>query len=183
VRLRRLKEDFGDDLIITWKAFPLRPEPDPTASFTGTYREEAWRRCDAMARGDGIGFTPWPRDDFAHWSLPALEAAKCVARQGAGAFERLHLRLYEAFFSRSVNIARPEELIPVVRESGADMDRFLADFASGAAREAVLRDYEDAVLHDRVRAIPTVIIDGGRRLTGLADLPTYRKAIEEAAGG
>jgi predicted DsbA family dithiol-disulfide isomerase len=171
---------MGDDLVIEWRAFPLRPEPDPSAAFKGTYREEGWRRCHAMAEPDGIRFTPWPRDDYPNWSLPALEAAKGVAAQGAEAFERLHLSLYEAFFTRSVNIANPEELMEVVRESGADMRRLEADLDSGAAREAVLRDYEEALLRDHVRAIPTVIVNGGRRLTGLVDLPTYRKAIESA---
>jgi len=30
-----------------------------------------------------------------------------------------------------------------------------------------------------VRAILTIIVEGGRRLTGLVDFATYRKAIEE----
>jgi predicted DsbA family dithiol-disulfide isomerase len=183
VRLRRLKEELGDGLAIQWKAFPLRPEPDPFVAFKGTYREEAWRRCGAMAEPDGIRFSPWPRDDYPDCSLPALEAAKCVARQGAEPFERLHLRLYEAFFTRHVNIARPDELVEVVRESGADMTRFLADFESGTARESVLADYRDALTRDGVRAIPTILVEGGRRLTGLADLPAYRKAVEEVSGG
>jgi len=59
------------------------------------------------------------------------------------------------------------------------MPRFLSDWESGAARDAVARDYEEALVQDRVRAIPTIIVEGGRRLTGLVDLPTYRKAIEE----
>ena len=44
----------------------------------------------------------------------------------------------------------------------------------------MLADYEEALTRDRVRAIPTVIVEGGQRLTGLTDLPTYRKAIESA---
>jgi len=173
---------MGDRLEIQWKAFPLRPEPDPTATFKGTHREEGWRRCGAMAESDGIRFTPWPRDDYPNWSLPALEAAKCVALQGADAFERLHLRLYEAFFTRSINIANREELTGVVRAAGVDFNRFVADFERGAARQAVIADYEEALTRDRVRAIPTVIVSGGRRITGLTDLPTYRKAFEEAEG-
>lgn len=126
------------------ESFPLRPEPEPSVRFKGTYREEGWKRCNAMAEPDGIHYTPYPRDDYPSWSLPALEAAKCVALQGPEPFERLHLRLYEAFFTRSVNIA----------------------------------DYEGAIVRDRVRAIPTIIVEGGARLTGLVDLATYRKAIE-----
>ena len=181
MRLRRLQDELGDRLSIQWKAFPLRPEPDPTATFKGTYREESWRRCGAMAAADGITFTPWRRDDYPNWSLPALRAAKCVALQGGEAFGRLHLSLYEAVFRRSINIARPEELVEVVRESGADMSRFLTDFESAATLDAVLTDYEAALTRDRVRAIPTIIVDGGRRITGLVDLPTYRKALEDAA--
>jgi predicted DsbA family dithiol-disulfide isomerase len=177
-----LQDELGEGVRIQWKAFPLRPEPDPSVTFKGTYREEGWRRCGAMAASDGITFTPWPREDYPNWSLPALIAAKSVALQGAEAFERLHLRLYEAFFGGSINIARAEELVEVVRESGADMNRFLGDFEGEAAREAVLADYREALTRDRVRAIPTIILNGGRRLTGLVDLPSYRKAIEEAAG-
>lgn len=31
-----------------------------------------------------------------------------------------------------------------------------------------------------IRVVEYAIMSGGRRLTGLVDLPTYRKAIEEA---
>jgi predicted DsbA family dithiol-disulfide isomerase len=171
---------MGDDLAIQWKAFPLRPEPDPSVTFKGTHREEGWRRCGAMAASDGITYTPWPRDDYPNWSLPALEAAKCVELQSAETFDRLHLLLYEAFFGRSINIAKQDELMGVVKEAGADMTRFHRDWESGAARDAVARDYEEALTRDRVRAIPTIIVEGGGRLTGLVDLPTYRKAIEDA---
>jgi predicted DsbA family dithiol-disulfide isomerase len=165
-------------LVIDWRAFPLRPQLDPTVRFTGTYREEAWKRCHAMAIADGIAFTLWTRPDFPNWSLPALEAAKCVARQGRTAFERLHLRLYEGFFARGCNIADPSEVAEIVRESGADMDRFSADSALGDARAEVLGDYERAITEHGVRAIPTVAV-GGRRLVGLVELAAYRKA----AGG
>lgn len=170
-------------LTIEWKAFPLRPVPDPSVTFKGTYREEAWKRCRTMAEPDGIVFHMWTRDDYPNWSLPALEAAKCVALQGDDAFQRLHLRLYEAFFTRGKNIAITEEVVEVVRESGADMTRFLPDYESGQARGWILRDYEDAVTVNGVRAVPTVILNGERRLVGLLDQGDYRRTLETAAGG
>lgn len=100
------------------RAFPLRPAPDPTVRFAGTYRAEAWRRCGAMSAADGIRFTPWPHADYPNWSLPALDAAKCVAKQGEEAFARLHLRLYAAFFTESRNIADREEVTRIVEEAG-----------------------------------------------------------------
>ena len=104
-----------------------------------------------MSAGDGIVFTPWPRADYPNWSMPALEAAKCAAKQGDDVFERLHLRLYEAFFTRSVNIAEPGELGRVVADAGVDIARFTADFRAGAGRAAVVADYEAAVNEHGVR--------------------------------
>lgn len=181
MRLRRLQKELGDRLSIEWKAFPLRPVPDPTATFKGTYREAAWKRCGAQAEGDGIVFNLWSRDDYPNWSLPALEAAKSMALQGEEAFGRLHLKLYEAFFSRGLNIANTNEVVAVVKESGADMDRFLADFESGKARAWVLRDYEEAVTQAGVRAIPTVMLNGGRRVVGLVDFAEYQRLISAIA--
>ena len=168
-------------LIIEWKAFPLRPAPDPSAKFKGTYREEAWKRCAAMAEPDGLVYNMWTREDYPDWSLPALEAAKCVALQEEELFQRLHLKLYEAFFTRGKNISLPEEVFEVVRESGADMTRFLADYESGKTRESVLHDYEDARTRDGVRAIPTVLVNGWRRLVGLVSGVEYRRTLEAAA--
>jgi predicted DsbA family dithiol-disulfide isomerase len=162
----------------------LRPEPDPSVRFKGTYREDGWRRCGQMSAADGLTFTPWPHDVYPNWSLPALDAAKCVARQGdEQLFTRVHLRLYEAFFTESRNIADREEVTRIIAESGADMARFVADYASGVGRAAVMEDYTRAISEEDVRAIPTVVVaETGRRLVGLADTPTYRKIVEDAAG-
>ena len=174
---------MGSDLVVEHRAFPLRPAPAADVPFKGTYREEGWRRCNQMSAGDGITFTPWPHAALPGWSLPALEAAKCVAKQGEAVFERVHIALYEAFFTRSLNIADPAVLAQIVAEHGADPARFSADREAGFAREAVLADYEAAVSEHAVRAIPTVIVpETGRALVGLADLAMYRSAIEEAAG-
>jgi predicted DsbA family dithiol-disulfide isomerase len=169
---------MGPGLQIEWKAFPLRPTPDPSATFKGTYREAAWRRCGAMAEPDGIAFTMWAREDYPTWSLPALEAAKCARLQGEEAFRRLHLGLYRAFFTQGRNIANPAEVVDVVREAGLDMDRFLADYESGTARAWVLKDYEEAVTRVGVRAIPTVIVNGETPIVGLVPGEEYRRAIQ-----
>ncbi len=178
MRLRTLRAEVEGRLLLRWRAFPLRPTPDPDVRFAGTYREEAWRRCQEMARDTGIAFRMWARPDFPQWSLPALAAAKCAARQGDEAFEALHLRLYAAFFAEGVNIGQPEEVVEVVRRvPEVDFGRFLADYESGAGREAVLRDYEAAVSEHGVQAIPTVILPDGRRLVGAVPLEVYRRAL------
>lgn len=173
---------MGSSLIVEHRAFPLRPTPVTPVPFKGTYREEGWRRCGQMAAVDGVTFTPWPHAQMPNWSLPALEAAKCVARQSEDAFERTNLALFEAFFTHSRNIADPAVVRDVVAAAGADLRRFDADLESGAGREAVVKDYEAAVA-EGVRSIPTVIVpETGRALVGLVDASMYRAAVEEAAG-
>jgi predicted DsbA family dithiol-disulfide isomerase len=175
-----LQDELGPSLSVEHRAFPLRPTPVPAVSFKGTYREDGWRRCGQMAAADGITFTPWPHAQMPNWSLPALEAAKCVARQGDEVFERVNLALFEAFFTHSRNIADPAVVREVVAATGADLRRFDADLESGAGREAVVKDYEAAVA-EGVRSIPTVIApETGRALVGLVDATMYRAAVEEA---
>lgn len=178
MRLRQLRRELGDSLRLSWRAFPLRPEPDPSAAFAGTFREAAWRRCQDLARDTDVTFRMWTRPDFPQWSLPALEAAKCVARQDAALFEEAHLRLYRGFFEEGANIARPDEVLALIRGlPGLDPDRFAADYAAGAGRQAVLDDYETAVREHGIRAIPTVVLPDGRTVVGAVPLDTYRRAL------
>ena len=150
--------------------------------FTGTYREQGWRRCAAMSAEDGITFTPWARGSLPAFSLPALEAAKCAAKQGDELFEPVHVSLYRAFFGENRNIADPAEVERIVAEAApVDMARFVADRDLGIGRHAVANDYEAALTEHGVRSIPTVIVaETGRRVVGLADLSIYRAAVEEA---
>jgi predicted DsbA family dithiol-disulfide isomerase len=178
VRLRQLQTELGDGVVIRWRAFPLRPIPDPTATFKGTYREAAWRRCHELARDVEVTFRMWEREDFPASSLPALEAAKCVGFQGEALFEALHPKLYAAFFTEGVNIGVPDEVVGVVRTvRGIDMARFLADYEAGKGRQAVLDDYQTAVEEHGVRAIPTVVLENGRRIVGAVSLAEYRRAL------
>ena len=175
-----MQQELGAALSIEHRAFPLRPTPVPAVAFKGTYREDGWRRCGQMAAADGITFTPWPHPQMPNWSLPALEAAKCVARQSDELFERVNPALFEAFFTHSRNIANPTVVRDVVAGIGADLRRFDTDLESGAGREAVVKDYEAAVA-EGVRSIPTVIVpETGRALVGLVDATIYRAAVEEA---
>jgi predicted DsbA family dithiol-disulfide isomerase len=181
VRLRKIADEMGDALAIEERAFPLRPAPEANVPFKGTYREAGWQRCHAMSSADGITFTPWPHPSMPGFSLPALQAARCVAKQGHDAFVRVHLALFRAYFTESRNIADPDELVRIVGAAGVDVDRFIADYHAGIGRDEVISDYEAAVNEHGVRSIPTVIVPAtGRYVIGLVDLQTYRAAIEEA---
>jgi predicted DsbA family dithiol-disulfide isomerase len=167
---------------IEHRAFPLRPAPAAAVTFKGSYREAGWARCGQMSASDGIVFTPWPHGEMPRWSLPALEAAKCAAKQGDEVFERVHFALYEAYFTRSLDIGDPAVVSRIVAEAGADMPRLSADVESGLGRHAVFSDYERGVTEHGVRSIPTVIVpETGRVIAGLADYAIYEAAVQEAA--
>ena len=172
---------MGDRITIEERAFPLRPAPERGVPFRGTYREAGWQRCGETSREDGVTFTPWPHPEMPGWSLPALEAAKCVAKQGDDVFQRVHLALFRAYFTESRNIGDPNEVIRIVGEQRVDVDRFVADYRAGIGREAIIADYEAAVNEHGVRSIPTVIVPRtGRYVVGLSDTEEYRAAIEDA---
>src|SRR5207244_13588572 len=123
----------------------------------------------------------WPEPEVPGCGLPALAAAKCVAKQSDELFERVHHALYEAFFTESRNIADANEVAAIVAAAGADMERFTADFEAGIGRDAVIGDYEADVSEHGVRSISMFIVpDSGRALVGLDDYAVYRAAVEEA---
>ena len=134
-----------------------------------------------MSAGDGIRFTLWPHGELPGFSLPALEAAKCVRKQSEELFETVHQALYEAFFAESRNTADPAVVRDVVAAAGADMARFEADGEAGIGRAAVLSGLEAAAAEHGVTAIPTVVVvETGRVLVGLAEAAAYRAAVEQA---
>ena len=130
-----------------------------------------------MSAPDGVTFTMWARDDYPTWSLPALEAAKCVALQGDEAFERVHLLLFEAFFSKWINIGKREEVIEVVRSAGVEMERFLDDYNAGTARAKIFKEYEEAITTHQVNSIPTVIFNGDQKVIGATPLDDYLEIL------
>jgi predicted DsbA family dithiol-disulfide isomerase len=173
-----LRDHSEGRVTLAWRAFPLRPTLDPGAAFKGTHRETSWARCRDLARDTDVEYRMWDRPDYPTWSLPALDAAKCVAFQGQEPFEATHLALYRAFFTEGVNIGRPEEVIRVVGAVPAvDVGRFLKDYEGGRGREAVLNDYQAALSQHGVRAIPTVVAPDGRRVIGAVELSEYRRVL------
>jgi predicted DsbA family dithiol-disulfide isomerase len=132
-----------------------------------------------MVKPDGINWKLWERDDYPNWSLPALEAAKCAALQSPEAAEDVHFRLFRGFFELGINISRPEELLPLVRQAPLDFERFLVDFESGITRQAVLDEYNAAVTTYMVYAIPTVIFNDEFPIVGAVPSEEYEKVLEK----
>ena len=178
MRLRKIEERFGDRVLIERRSFALRPAPDPTAKFRGTYREQGWQRAARLAAPDGVVFKMWERDDFPAWSIPALAAAKCASFQSGEAYDCMHYALFEAFFTRGMNIANQDEIFSVAEECQLDMDRFRVDFEGGEGHKLAIEEYEEAVNRFMVTAVPTVFF-GQARIVGAVPLQDYLQVLEQ----
>ena len=132
-----------------------------------------------MVKPDGIDWKLWERDDYPHWSLPALEAAKCAALQSTRAADDMHFRLFRGFFEQGGNIARPEEVLELARQAPLDFNRFVSDFEAGMTRQAILDEYADAVHTYMVYAIPTVVFNREDSIVGAVPIAEYEKVLEK----
>jgi predicted DsbA family dithiol-disulfide isomerase len=181
VRLAEVEEEYGDRIRIHWRAFPLIPDEKPGRLTTEKTREgrrrvaaEEPRACFAPP-AVGIGL---PAS-----SMPALVAAKCAEHQSEAAFHRLHERLFLAHFRDNVDIAQPEVLWRVARESGLDMARFAQDYAAGNAYQAALTDYAEGTAWFGVSAVPAVIFNEKISLVGAVPVERYRAILDWILAG
>jgi predicted DsbA family dithiol-disulfide isomerase len=131
-----------------------------------------------MVEPDGIVWKMWEREDYPNWSLPALEAAKCAALQSDAAFDDMHFRLFRGFFEQGINIANPDEVLSLARQSSLDYDRFVSDFTSEVTRRTILDEYEEALNTYWVHAIPTVVFNDSERVVGAVPTEEYIKVLE-----
>jgi predicted DsbA family dithiol-disulfide isomerase len=180
VRLREIERAYGARVRVHWRAFPLIPAEQPDRRVTPKTRE-GWQRVGAEE--PRACFVPPPLDaPLPTSSIPALTAAKCAERQGAGAFERFHARLFTALFRDHLDIGRPEVLWGLAREAALDLGRFEADYA-GEAYEAVLRDCAEGAAWFGVSGLPTVVLAEKLSLVGAVPDERYRLLIDWILAG
>ncbi len=180
MRLRDIQQAYGDRVRVHWRTFPLIPGQQPDRRVTQKTRDgrqrvgaEEPRACFVPPEIDA----PLPSS-----SIPALTAAKCAERQGDGAFERFHERLFTAHFRDNLDIGRPDVLRRLAGETALDLARFETDYA-GEAYEAVLRDCAEGAAWFGVSGLPTVIFNERLSLVGAVPAERYRLLIDWILAG
>lgn len=180
MRLREIQQAYGERVTVHWRTFPLIPGHQPERRVTEKTREGRQRVGAEEPRASFVApeiGAPLPSS-----SIPALTAAKCAERQGAGAFERFHERLFTAHFRDNLDIGRLDVLRTVAREVGLDLSRFDADYAADAY-EAVLHDCAEGAAWFGVSALPTVVLDEKLSLVGAVPTERYRLLIDWILAG
>jgi predicted DsbA family dithiol-disulfide isomerase len=141
--LDALAERFGDELDIRWRAFELRPEPEPTLDPQGDYLRDVWERAVyPMAAERGMTLR-LPR--LQPRSRPAHEASAWAREQAApGAGDAMRESLFRGFFEDSLDLANPDALARVAEGLGLDGEALQRTLAQGDYRQQVRADQRGA---------------------------------------
>jgi predicted DsbA family dithiol-disulfide isomerase len=181
VRLKDVEQAYGDRVSVHWRTFPLIP--DQRAGRRATEKTgEGWRRAGAE-EPRALFVPPAVGVELPASSVPALTAIKCAERQGRESFERLHERLFLAYFRDHLDIGRPDVLWSLAQETGLDVTRLQQDFAAGEAYEAALHDYAEGTAWFGVSAVPTVIFNEKLSLVGAVPEERYHAVIDWILAG
>lgn len=181
--LERIKQEFGDTVDISWRAFELRPEPEPTLDPKGEYLRDTWARAVypmAEDRGMTLRLPPvQPRSRLAH------EAAEYAREQDRHA--EMNHALFQAFFEEGKDIGNADILLEIGEKAGLDRKELRDALQSGRYREAVLEDQRLA--HELgLSGVPALVIyhtanpsETATALSGAQPYELVRTTVETVA--
>ena len=174
VRLRQVKEEYGDNVSITWKSRPLMVGDIPGRQISPHSVESRMR---AGLEEEGL-FNPWDENvSYPSSSMPAQVAGKSALLQGEEAFERFHEAAFKAFFRDCRDISNREVLIALATDAGLDMEKFYADFASDERQQEVMADVEEVRSQYEGWGVPLTVVGGRMPIEGAAPTAVYSRAV------
>jgi predicted DsbA family dithiol-disulfide isomerase len=178
-RLRRIKEEYGDNVVITWKSRPLMVGEIPERKISSHSMESRER---AGLEEEGL-FNPWDESQpYPSSSMPAQIAGKCALLQGDKAFERFHEDTFRAFFRDCRDISDRDLLFELALGAGLDMEKFLVDFASDERWQEVMSDIEEVRSQYEGWGVPLTVVGGRMPIEGAAPTAVYSRAVAVCLG-
>jgi len=175
VRLKNIKNDYGEKIEIEPRVFMLRPEPDPTAVFND-YRRSNWERCNAQSEsGD---YRMWEGGgDYPICSMTPAQAGIAARAQGPELWDAFHMNLLAAMFTESRDISQIEVLCDVAEKSGLDAGLFRDEVASELHKDQAIREYSEAT-NRGITGIPSVVVNDEAVIVGAVPGENYRHVID-----
>jgi len=163
--VEKLKREFGDRVVVTWRAFELRPEPAPTLQPQGKYLQDTWERLVyPMARDRGMTLRLPPVQPRSRMAFEAAMHAREV-----NAFDIMHAGLFRAFFEHGKDIGDMSTLLAIA--ATLEIDAGPLQDALESERHAQQID-EDRVLAEELgmQGVPFLIVrlDGQPCIEGTA---------------
>ena len=180
-RLEKLKDQF--DLEVDWSFFEIHPdnpaEGKPVSELG--YPPEQWQRMmanlEAMAAADGLELAPRSFTTNSHRALLLAEAAKDL---DAGTFERLHKRLFTAYFAEQKNIGDENVLREIAAECGIPDELIDRAFTDDAYEQRLQQQQTRAAMLG-VQGVPGFLF-GKYFVSGAVPVDTLITAAEYATG-
>ncbi|MEQ6887440.1 DsbA family protein [Halomonas sp. CS7] len=137
--LDALAERFTGEIMIRWRAFELRPAPEPTLDPDGDYLHDVWARAVypmAAERGMTLRLPRLqPRSRLAHEA-----SAWAEDQHNTGTAATMRTALFRGFFEESLDLADPEALARVADALALDGAALHRALMAGDYREQVLAD-------------------------------------------
>jgi predicted DsbA family dithiol-disulfide isomerase len=161
---------------IQWLPFHLHPEYPPE----GIAREDLVRRygdhfTDAVRRmNEDAGLVYNPHPERVPNTRRALELGEWARARGA--YDDLHERIMDAYWTEGRDITGWDVLGPVVAEAGLDPDEARAAVESGAFRAPVDTSTEVAQRHG-IAAVPAFVFDGRLLVSGAQPHEVFERAL------
>ncbi len=176
--------DFADEVEVHWRAFQLDPtagtEPkDLRQAIDRKYGPGSFdgmsKRLGALGEELGIDY----RFDLAQrvTSIPALMLVAWIEQnEGREIAEKMHDRLFHAYFTEGANIADAKNLVDWAVEVGVDRELAGEAVATNAGRDAVVRDLEAAADKD-ITGVPAFVIEDAALIPGAQDVETIQQIL------
>lgn len=143
--LDALAERFEDRVTIRWRAYELRPAPEPTLDPDGDYLHDVWGRAVypmAAERGMTLRLPRiQPRSRLAH---EAAAWAEAQAASDPGTGEAMRRALFRGFFEESLDLADPQVLARLADGLSLDGSALQRALEDGDHRQAVIDDQRTA---------------------------------------
>lgn len=182
MRLAEVRRRHPGAVELEWRAFLLRPRPEPRPIEAFRRYTESWQRPAALE--PSVTFSTWSgaHDPPSH-SVPAAVAAKAVAALAPDRFDAFHLALLEAYFTHNRTISDLAVLIDVAGSVGVDGDEVAAHLAQQGddLTRQVATDHHRAV-ELGVTGVPAVVIDDQWPLMGAQDVEFYERIVTRLGG-
>lgn len=179
----RLQQEFGSGLVVTWHAYELRPDPEPTLDPQGDYLRDLWAHSVyPMAHARGMTLHLPPVQPRSRKAFEAVEHARTVGR-----FDAMHHALFRAFFEEGRDIGDTETLLDVGASAGLEMDPLKDMLDTGRYTRRVL-DQEEQARKLGITGVPLMLAHLAGRgssdaivINGVAGIEDLRGAIAQAA--
>lgn len=180
-RLEKLKEHY--DLEVDWSFFEIHPDNPPEGKPVSElgYPPEQWQRMmanlEAMVDADGLELAPRTFTTNSHRALLLAEAAKDL---DADIFDRLHKRLFTAYFAETKNIGDEAVLREIAREVGMPDDAVERAFSDESLEQRLKQQQTRAAMLG-IQGVPGFLF-GKYFVSGAVPVETLITAAEYSTG-